>query len=637
MTTPVPVKPQTFTRSTLPPDPRPYTDTIIVLVEVSGARSLYVSNGASWVPVGTSDPVAVQQQIDLSLISFNAGLQSIFQAERAFATARANHTGTQLATSVVFAAGETLESQKVPFLTQGTNPSPDAPNLTAAPTITGTTTPGSTLTAAPGATTEGLGGSHTNIYQWQRVSLALGASDIFGATASTYVQTANDNGFKMAVKQTVRDAVTGILGNSRTSALTATVTGSVPTNAGGANLPALSPGGSATAGSQLYTSTTGTWANSPTSFGYQFYIAGAAQGTRTATATFTPNSAGPYGALTVGVIATNANGPSVEAISTTSVTVTAPVGTGHRWTNMTSAAWTLVEAEGVTIGDANASGYRSRVNGIPSAGGVTVAANETAIRNALAANDLVFVNSGSIPPLSNYLTLGTNKKLLAAPGATVNWDCSNGLTINMIGTNGIFGAGATGVMVMTNLTGNAVQMWDSGDGQCNGNLVNHVSVDGGTLTGPGAGIAAYYGSRNGLICSCEVMNLGGTNPGNTDGFNMAENTAPTGQENAFVDCHAFRNSDDGFDAWHSNSSQRLYMCTSVQNGKNLSGFNGDGNGYKCGSGSGAHNYFQCSSNDNLTYGWNRNANTVPPRLSGCSQTGDDAGPLAGGPSLYTQV
>ena len=52
MTSPIPVKPHHFTPSTLPPDPRPFRDNIIVLV-TGETRELYVSNGAAWVPVGS--------------------------------------------------------------------------------------------------------------------------------------------------------------------------------------------------------------------------------------------------------------------------------------------------------------------------------------------------------------------------------------------------------------------------------------------------------------------------------------------------------------------------------------------------------------------------------------------------------
>lgn len=581
---------------------------------------------------------ALSNQFALNNQQILAAVQSQIQTARDYAIQRANHTGTQLASSVVFNTGETLESQKIPFLTQGTAPSADAPSLTAAPTIAGSTSPGSTLTASPGAVTEGSGGSHTNIYQWQRVDLTNGAVDIFGATATTYGLTSNDNGFKITVKQTVKDAVTGLLGNTRSSLLTASVAGAVPGNTA---LPTISPTGSATAGSVTYTSTTGSWSGSPSTFSYLFLIGGVAQGIRSSTNTFTPNPAGPYGAVTVSVIATNGNGASTAAVSTTSVTASAPAGTGHLWTDMTSAQWTEIETEGAAQGDVNAAGYRARIAAVPTSGGVTISAGAN-IATALASNSLVFGNTGAYT-VSAMITFSTNgKKLLAGPGQVMTINCI-GLTdgnpaFNMVASDCVIGGCGTGVMIIQNLRANGVQAWDNGAGG-SGNLFYHISIDGGIMpagTG-GAGLAAFYNARNTLICSCEIMNLtdSGTG-GNADGLNVANNTAAN-CSNGVVDTHVFQNSDDGMDTWQSTQKQYFYFSSAQKSGKHPVGPNGDGNGFKCGTGIGSHNYYKCFSNDCASYGWNRNAGTNPPRLKACTQTGDDAGPLAGGAGLYNLV
>lgn len=585
---------------------------------------------------------ALSNQFALNNQAILSAVQSQIQAARDYAVQRTNHTGTQLAATILFATGESLESQKIPFLTQGTAPSADAPNLTTAPTIGGSTSPGSTLTATTGAITPGSGGGGTtSIWQWQRVDATNGAVDIFGANAITYVLTANDNGFKITVKQSVKDTANGLLGNTRSSLLTAAVSGAVPTNAGGANLPSISPTGSATAGSVTYTSTTGTWAGSPSSYSYLFLIAGVAQGIRSSTNTFTPNPAGPYGAVTVSVIATNGNGASTAAVSTTSVTASAPAGTGHLWTDMTSAQWTEIETEGAAQGDTNASGYRARVAAVPTSGGVTISGGAS-IATALASNSLVFGNTGSYT-VGAMITFSTNgKKLLAGPGQVMTINCitltDGNPAFNLVASDCVIGGCATGVMIIQNLRAAGVQAWDNGSAG-SGNLFYHISVDGGIMpagTG-GAGLAAYYNAKNTLICSCEVMNLtdSGTG-GNADGLNVANNTAAA-CSNGVVDTHVFQNSDDGMDTWQSTQKQFFYFSSAQKSGKHPVGPNGDGNGFKCGTGIGSHNYYKCFTNDCASFGWNRNGGTNPPRLKTCTQTGDDAGPLAGGAGLYTQV
>lgn len=78
--------------------------------------------------------------------------------------------------------------------------------------------------------------------------------------------------------------------------------------------------GTAQAGSTL-SCTTGTWTNSPLSYAYQWYDDAVAIGGATSS-TFQLTTAQVGGAITCGVIATNASGPSAQAISN-SLTVTA--------------------------------------------------------------------------------------------------------------------------------------------------------------------------------------------------------------------------------------------------------------------------------------------------------------------------
>ena len=96
------------------------------------------------------------------------------------------------------------------------------PPNTAAPTISGTATVGSTLTANPGTWT---GSSVTFAYQWRQCD-ASGANctSITGATGNTYVIASGDAGHTIRVAVTGTDA-TG--SNTVTSAQTATVTTAV--------------------------------------------------------------------------------------------------------------------------------------------------------------------------------------------------------------------------------------------------------------------------------------------------------------------------------------------------------------------------------------------------------------------------
>ena len=125
-----------------------------------------------------------------------------------------------------------------------------APNNQASgqPTITGTTTTGSTLTAVTSGITDADGMDNAVFsYQWLRADAAIST-----ATASTYTLVADDAG--NAIK--VRVSFTDDAGNSETltSAGSASIT-STPTNTAATGQPAIS--GSTTVGSVLTASTSG--------------------------------------------------------------------------------------------------------------------------------------------------------------------------------------------------------------------------------------------------------------------------------------------------------------------------------------------------------------------------------------------
>lgn len=128
--------------------------------------------------------------------------------------------------------------------------------LTPVPTISGSTTVGSTLTATPGTWDSGV----TLRYQWARSGTVIP-----GATSRTYVLTPSDVGARLTVS--VAGLKPGFLPAVRTSAATATVakgtlTGTVPTVSGTAKVGAT------------LTATAGSWGPSPVTLRYQWKRAG---------------------------------------------------------------------------------------------------------------------------------------------------------------------------------------------------------------------------------------------------------------------------------------------------------------------------------------------------------------------------
>ncbi|MCJ1702634.1 hypothetical protein [Rathayibacter sp. VKM Ac-2926] len=171
------------------------------------------------------------------------------------------------------------------------------------PTITGSTTVGSTLTANPGTWDSGV----TLSYQWKK----NGGTYISGATAKTYVLKASDAGATLTVS--VTGTKTGYSPATKTSATTAAVTnGAVITGA----TPTIT--GTATVGQKL-TAVPGTWTPSPVTLAYQWQRNGTAISGATAT-TYTLVAADAGAAITVAVTGTKSG---YTAVTKTSAAVTA--------------------------------------------------------------------------------------------------------------------------------------------------------------------------------------------------------------------------------------------------------------------------------------------------------------------------
>jgi hypothetical protein len=126
-----------------------------------------------------------------------------------------------------------------------------APANTAAPTINGAATDGTTLTATAGSWT-GTDPIATSL-QWQRCTSTTSCTPIDGATAAAYTIEGNDIGFSIAVRATATNSVGTA---SAASTTTAVVTAAAPSNT---QAPTVS--GYAHQGDTL-TASTGTWTGS---------------------------------------------------------------------------------------------------------------------------------------------------------------------------------------------------------------------------------------------------------------------------------------------------------------------------------------------------------------------------------------
>ena len=201
---------------------------------------------------------------------------------------------------------------------------PTPPAMSTAPTITGLARTGETLTTSNGTWT-GTPSSYS--YQWQRAATSGGVySNIASATNSTYVVSDTDAGYF------IKSAVIATNGVGSSSAALSTETAAVidiaPINRA---IPVVT--GTARTGSTL-TSSSGTWASSPTSYSYQWQRAATSGGVYSNIASATSStyvvSASDVGYFVkVSVVATNGVGSSSAALSseTAAITDIAPTNT----------------------------------------------------------------------------------------------------------------------------------------------------------------------------------------------------------------------------------------------------------------------------------------------------------------------
>lgn len=258
---------------------------------------------------------------------------------------RGNHTGQMAASNVDVAYnGKTVEACITEIYAALAGGGPSAPTIASVPTIAGTPAVGQTLTA----TANSEPANTTTTWKWNE-----DGAQISGATASTLNLQSAQLGKYITVTQRSTNTTGGLYSES-TSAATAVVTGTVPSNT---LAPSISPSGSQAVG-QTHTVSTGVWDNAST-YGIQFYYAGVPEGVRSATTTITPDASKAGLTLTFDVIGYSSIGvASAPVAGSNSVTLTGTAAV----VNVTPPVWdtnlyfgvTNDFAEGVWTGSINA-------------------------------------------------------------------------------------------------------------------------------------------------------------------------------------------------------------------------------------------------------------------------------------------
>jgi hypothetical protein len=216
------------------------------------------ANSAGWVTVSLSGGAHIVKGTRYWIaIAANVGGGTVGYRDAGSSGSTLDYSGTGLANP--YSATHQWNSNPASVYIGGTSSTPAvAPTNTAAPTITGTAKQGSVLSDSPGtwAGTAPIGYT----YQWQR----NGATNIAGATSSTYTLSAGDVGDTIDVRVTAANAGGSA---SASSAPSARVVGSTPAAPVNTALELVS--GTATQGQHL-TTTNGTWSGNPTAYAYQW-------------------------------------------------------------------------------------------------------------------------------------------------------------------------------------------------------------------------------------------------------------------------------------------------------------------------------------------------------------------------------
>jgi len=194
-----------------------------------------------------------------------------------------------------------------------------APANTAAPVVTGTAKVGSTLTVSNGTWSNS---PTTYTYQWQRCTSATSCTDISNGVGQNYVVRQADGGSRL------RAQVNAINADGKGTA-TSDLTAVVPATGAPVNTVRPSVSGDAIVGSTL-TAETGTWTNSPTSYGYRWvqcdHFGASCVDIPGATGkTYGVRFADTFGTLRVDVTAKNAAGSTTRRSTPSDVVEPLPV------------------------------------------------------------------------------------------------------------------------------------------------------------------------------------------------------------------------------------------------------------------------------------------------------------------------
>ena len=136
------------------------------------------------------------------------------------------------------------------------------------------------------------------------------------------------------------------------------------------------------------------------------------------------------------------------------------------------------------------------------------------------------------------------------------------------------------------------------------------------------GLQLSNGASNNYIHNCDAYgnNDPATHGQNADGIDVKLDAGPG---NILRGCRAFNNADDGYDCYQTANKVVFDSCWAFHNGYNLwgiSGFTGNGNGFKVGGNfaAGPHKLTNCVSFDNTVKGFDQNNNTSGVTLYNCT-------------------
>ena len=259
-----------------------------------------------------------------------------------------------------------------------------APVDSAVPVITGTAAVGDTLSSSTGTWSN----SPTSFgYQWQRCTSSSSCANISGATGATYVLQSADAGDTVDVVVTATNA-------AGHAAATSAQTGAVVAAPVDSAVPVIT--GTAAVGDTL-SSSTGTWSNSPTSFGYQWQrctsSSSCANISGATGATYVLQSADAGDTVDVVVTATNAAGHAAATSAQTGAVVAAPVDSAVPVITGTAAVGdTLSSSTGTWSNSPTSFGYQwQRCTSSSSCANISGATGATYVLQSADAGDTVDV------------------------------------------------------------------------------------------------------------------------------------------------------------------------------------------------------------------------------------------------------